>query len=219
MKRALLLVFALLFLAAPSFASVADTLMPKERPQKAPVTSITNEAVLINDEALNGAVANLIGSMSKELEQKTGVKTGVLIGKKSLQQMRELLRERLESASPAAFLLFDIESKSYDLFLQHLELDGRSLLQFYYLKWGVLPAQGSVLPLLSDPKNKDIYNSAAFNGFDDLLSKIEDKYEVKLEREKSFARTNDTLINLIRFVFYAAILLLFFFYVKRRLRS
>lgn len=147
--------------------------------------------------------------ISNELEQKTGIKTSVLVERKV--NLNEIIKDK-----NYAILVLSLDDKKLDV-INDLDLDFSSVTKYYYLKYGFLPTQGAILPLLSQDKGKDLLNAAVLNGFSELASVIAKSKNVSLEN--TFNNSNDSLINFFRLIFYTFIIFVIFILIKRKIRK
>lgn len=169
--------------------------------------------VLQGQELLSTKVLNEIQILKDELYSKTKIKADLLISDK--ENLQELLN-KIKDEKDYAFIIISLKDKRL-LVKSDLKLNFSSVSDFYYLKYGFLPTQGTILPLLTQPKGSDTLNAAIINGFSQLCDIIADFKGVKLEN--SFGDANDNFIGILRFAFYFILLLVLIKFILKKIKK
>ncbi|MBZ7993674.1 hypothetical protein AVBRAN9333_08165 [Campylobacter sp. RM9333] len=168
---------------------------------------------LFSQEPLSNEVLNEINILSNDLEQKTGIKTSVLI---SNEIPFKDLKQSIKTDKNYAIIVISLKDKKLDV-ISDLGLDFRSVTEYYYLKYGFFPKQGAILPILTQPKGKDLVNAAILNGFAELCDVIASSKGVELEY--SYGDLNDNIINTIRTIFYIFTIIFIVVLIRRKVKK
>ena len=73
------------------------------------------------------------------------------------------------------------------------------------------------MPILTQPKGKDLVNAAILNGFAELCDVIASSKGVKLEY--SYGDLNDNIINTIRTIFYIFTIVFIVVLIRRKVKK
>lgn len=87
----------------------------------------------------------------------------------------------------------------------------------YFDKEGVLspyPEKGTILPILANPKQKDIYNAAIFNGYADIADQIMSYFNLK----PYYGNSNKDTLNIMRILIYGIVCIAILMLVQRRFK-
>ena len=176
--------------------------------------SFGSQIIVANDNILSDKVAEKITIMGNELEQKTGVFLGVaavssLEGKNIKEKITEYT---LNLKKPYALIFLTQKEQKLDI-VNSPELD-KDFDKDQVLS--PMPNIGTIIPLLTSRKGKDIYNAALLNGYFDVAEQIGKSRKVELE--SAIGSSNKIVLNLIRYFVYGSIILVLFvtFYRKKK---
>lgn len=167
---------------------------------------------LFSQELLNNQLLDKISVLSSELENKTGIKTGVLV---SNDKTFGELKKQVQYSNNYAFIVISLKEKKLDV-VSNLNLDFSSVTQYYYLKYGFLPTQGAILPILTQPKGVDVVNAAVLNGYIELVDIISNDKNINLDN--NISHSNEYFINILRGIFYTLIVVFIFLLFKNKFR-
>ncbi len=176
--------------------------------------SLNASLIIKNDGILPQKTVDKIEQMGSELKEKTGVNVYLAAVKNSNNKKIGDYEKEHSKALQKPFVLLTIllDSKKLDI-VNSKELNNK------FDKDQILspmPWSGSILPLLtSHSKNpKAAVEAALLNGYADIVEQIADSYDVELK--SSIGSQNKMVYDIIKFIFYGTVLLIFinFFYRK-----
>lgn len=169
------------------------------------------------DGVLNSQVSDKIEQISSELEAKTGIKTSVYVSDTLGDKTPMSLLESLNLKSPYAIIVLSKSIKAKDNKTHHfLGIFASDDVAGLFDKDQILspfPERGTILPILTSNKGKDVYNAAILNGYADLAEQIAHSRGVVLE--SGIGNANKTFLNLIRYFVYASIIAVLFVMIKK----
>ncbi|WP_267524081.1 hypothetical protein [Campylobacter sp. MG1] len=168
---------------------------------------------LFSQELLSKQVLDKIYDLSFELKNKTGIETNVLIS--DVSNFKEL-KEQINYKDNYAVIVISLKEKKIDV-VSDLKLNFSSITKYYYLKYGFLPTQGAILPILTQPKGKDVINAAVLNGFAELVYIIANDKNIELN--SGIGHSNEYFINILRAIFYVFIIIFIILFVRNKFRS
>lgn len=171
----------------------------------------TSRFILENNGILNQKVATEIENIGTELYQKTGIFLALAISQS--KSLEELLALQENFKEPFAMLVLSINSHKVDI------VSSKEVASFFDKNAVLSPyaGEGSILPILTSPKGKDIYNAAMLNGYADIADKIASYFHIKLEN--SIGNANKDTLNILRIIFYGFICFALLFYFSRKVRK
>lgn len=169
--------------------------------------------IIVKNDLLNSMVADKITQIGLELKDKTGILL-VLgayenLNSKSISEVFDGLNLK----APFVFLILAKDEHRVEIFA-----DDDTLRLFK--KEQVLspfPENGTILPILTSNKGKDIYNAALLNGYADIAEQIATSKGVTLKT--SIGNANKTTINFMRFLIYGSIVLVFLVMIYRKRKA
>ncbi|WP_139451662.1 hypothetical protein [Campylobacter armoricus] len=166
--------------------------------------------ILLNDNILNTAIEQNITANSKQIYDLTGVNIALALSDKKDFDSLRMYESNL--TNPYILLIFSKASHKVDILASDDALkffDKEAVLSPY-------PEKGTILPILANPKQKDIYNAALFNGYADIADQVANHFNIK----PFYGNSNRDTLNIMRILIYGflcvAILMLVQRKVKRR---
>lgn len=180
--------------------------------------ALSLKALVFNpDSLLSPEVSAKIEQISNELNEKTGIKTAVYISDSLAEQTPAELLQSLNFKPPYALLLLSKAVKAKDGSIHPLVdiLASPDVIGLFDKAQilSPLPERGTILPILTSNKGKDIYNAAILNGYADLAEQIAASRNVELKN--GIGNANKSFLNLIRYFVYGTILLVVFVMIKK----
>lgn len=171
----------------------------------------TSRFILENNGILNQKVTAEIEKIGTELYQKTGIFLALAISQS--KSLEELLNLQENFKEPFALLVLSVNSHKVDI------ISSKEVASFFDKNAVLSPyaGEGSILPILTSPKGKDIYNAAMLNGYADIAEKIANYFHIKLE--SSIGNANKDTLNILRIIFYSFICFAILFYFSRKVRK
>ncbi|WP_235361616.1 hypothetical protein [Campylobacter sp. RM16704] len=147
---------------------------------------------------------------SKQIYELTGVNIALALSDK--KDFDSLKNYEANLSKPYILLIFSKVSHKVDILASDDALkffDKEAVLSPY-------PEQGTILPILANPKQKDIYNAAILNGYADIADQVANHFKIK----PFYGNSNRDTLNIMRILIYGflcvAILMLVQRKVKRR---
>ncbi|AJC85896.1 putative membrane protein [Campylobacter sp. RM16704] len=173
-------------------------------------TNFSYAEILLNDNILNTAIEQNISMSSKQIYELTGVNIALALSDK--KDFDSLKNYEANLSKPYILLIFSKVSHKVDILASDDALkffDKEAVLSPY-------PEQGTILPILANPKQKDIYNAAILNGYADIADQVANHFKIK----PFYGNSNRDTLNIMRILIYGflcvAILMLVQRKVKRR---
>lgn len=168
------------------------------------LAGLLGASVINKDAILSPEVSAKIAQISSELKEKTGVNTLVIatndLGKTSPNE----LVSSLNLAPPYAVLLLSKAVRAKDGSIHPLvDIIASDEALKLFDKAQILspfPERGTILPILTSNKGKDIYNAALLNGYADLAEQIASSKGVKLQ--SGIGSANKHTLNFLRYLIY-----------------
>lgn len=176
--------------------------------------SLNAAIVLQNDQILKEEAVNKIESIGAELYDKTGVTLTLAgletLGGVSLAQKSSEFTKNLKN--PYVFLILAKQEHKVEIYASsdaEALFDKEQVLSPY-------PREGTILPILAGKKG-NIYGAALLNGYADIAEQIAKSKGVELK--DSIGNTNKIVLNIIRFMVYGSIVLVFCVYLYYRFKG
>ncbi|MBF7049236.1 hypothetical protein IY972_04855 [Campylobacter volucris] len=164
--------------------------------------------ILLNDGVLNQAIEQNITTTSKQIKELTGVDIALALSdKKSFEELR-FYEHNL--TSPYILLVFSKASHRVDIFSSEDAanfFDKEKTLSPY-------PEKGTILPILANPKQKDIYNAAILNGYADIADQVASYFNI----QPFYGNSNRDTLNIMRILIYGFICIAILMLVQRKLK-
>ncbi|EAJ5687098.1 hypothetical protein L8Y03_05350 [Campylobacter lari] len=164
--------------------------------------------ILLNENILNTFVEQNISTTSKEIKKTTGVDIALALSDK--KSFDELKKYESNLTKPYILLVLSKASHRVDIFASEDAMK-------YFDKEGVLspyPEKGTILPILANPKQKDIYNAAIFNGYADIADQIMSYFNLK----PYYGNSNKDTLNIMRILIYGIVCIAILMLVQRRFK-
>lgn len=168
------------------------------------------DAIVLNENVLNEQVSQKINAIGKELHERTGIFVGIATSNSS--DFESLKAKAKELKDPFVLLVLSQSSHKVDI------LASKESLAFFDKKRVLSPysGEGSILPILTSPKGKDIYNAALLNGYADITDQIAAYFHIKLQ--SSIGNANKDTLNILRIGIYGFLCFALLFYFQRKIR-
>ncbi len=176
--------------------------------------------VIDNANIISEAVEIKLNLIGEELKSKTGVSLDLLtISDLNGSTLENAASSHISNLKPPyivlAILPKDFSSKAgkLDIFASNdaLELfDKEAVLSPF-------PQTGSIIPLLTQNKGKDIYNSSMLNGYADIADRVANSKNITLET--SIGSQNRDTINIFRYLIYGTIILVLIVLFMRKFKK
>ncbi|WP_179187658.1 TPM domain-containing protein [Campylobacter lanienae] len=176
--------------------------------------------VIDNANIISEAVEIKLNLIGEELKSKTGVSLDLLtISDLNGSTLENAASSHISNLKPPyivlAILPKDFSSKAgkLDIFASNdaLELfDKEAVLSPF-------PQIGSIIPLLTQNKGKDIYNSSMLNGYADIADRVANSKNITLET--SIGSQNRDTINIFRYLIYGTIILVLIVLFMRKFKK
>lgn len=164
--------------------------------------------ILLNDGILNQAIEQNITTTSKQIKELTGVDIALALSdKKSFEELRSYEHNL---TSPYILLVFSKASHRVDIFSSEDAanfFDKEKTLSPY-------PEKGTILPILANPKQKDIYNAAILNGYADIADQVASYFNI----QPFYGNSNRDTLNIMRILIYGFICIAILMLVQRKLK-
>lgn len=168
------------------------------------------ENVILNENnILNEQVTNKINAIGKELYDKTSIFVALAVGDTS--DLKSLEVKAKELTAPYVLLMLSKSEHKVDI------IASKETLSFFDKEAVLSPysGTGSILPILTSNKGKDIYNAALLNGYADISDQIASYFNLKLEN--SIGNANKDTLNILRIGIYGFICFALLFYFQRKI--
>lgn len=167
-------------------------------------------AIVLNENVLNDKVVKEINLIGKELYDKTGIFVGVAIAEQT--PFEDLFKLQEQLIKPNVLLILSKISHKVDI------IGTKDSLLFFDKNKVLSPysGTGTILPILTSSKGKDVFNAAVLNGYADICDKIA-KY-FNLELENSIGNANRDTINILRILIYGFICFSLLYFVQRKMK-
>lgn len=209
----LFVVLVFLCLGLSASPNTADLNLTKENN----ISSLPKNFILEDDNLLSQKVIEKINTMGNELYSKTGVFVALaLSSKKSLDELLAFQNELKQNEETKNFVLLALSTSSHKVEI----ITSKEVSHFLDTKQinEILSpsAPGTILPILTSPKGKDIYNAAMLNGYADIVDRLAKYFNTTLE--SSIGNANRDTINLLRILIYGFICIALLFYVQRKIK-
>ncbi|MBX1885542.1 hypothetical protein [Campylobacter peloridis] len=165
--------------------------------------------ILLNENILNTAIEQNISVNSKQIQELTGVNIALALSDK--KDFESLKTYEANLSKPYILLVFSKPSHRVDI------LASNDALAFFD-KEGVLspyPEKGTILPILANPKQKDIYNAALFNGYADIADQVASHFNIK----PFYGNSNRDTLNIMRILIYGFLCVAILMFVQRGLKK
>ncbi|TWO29050.1 TPM domain-containing protein [Campylobacter lanienae] len=176
--------------------------------------------VIDNANIISEAVEIKLNLIGEELKSKTGVSLDLLtISDLNGSTLENAASSHISNLKPPyivlAILPKDFSSKAgkLDIFASNdaLELfDKEAVLSPF-------PQTGSIIPLLTQNKGKDIYNSSMLNGYADIADRVANSKNITLET--SIGSQNRDTINIFRYLIYGTIIFVLIVLFMRKFKK
>jgi len=170
--------------------------------------------VIKNDDILPQKTVSKIDEMGEELKAKTGVGVYLAAVNDKNETSIKVFEEKLSAKLKKPYILLTIllGSKKVDI-VNSSDMEGKFDKEQIL---SPLPWSGSILPLITS-RSKDFkaaVEAALLNGYADIVDQIASSYNVSLD--SSIGSQNKTTYNIIKFIFYGTIILIFFNFLYYR---
>lgn len=168
-----------------------------------------NAKVLLNENILNDLVENNISITSDMLYEKTGVRVALALSDR--RDLNALYTYEQNLSSPYILLVLSKKEHKVDILASKdalLYFDKEKVLSPY-------PEEGTILPILSNPKQKDIYNAAIFNGYADIVDQVAKYFNIKA----FYGNSNRDTLNIMRILIYGFLCVALLMLVQRRIKK
>ncbi|EAI3905398.1 MULTISPECIES: hypothetical protein [Campylobacter] len=164
--------------------------------------------ILLNDNILNTAIEQNITTSSRQIYELTGVNIALALSDK--KDFESLKNYEANLSKPYILLVFSKASHKVDI------LASDDALAFFD-KEGVLspyPEKGTILPILANPKQKDIYNAAILNGYADIADQVANYFNIK----PFYGNSNRDTLNIMRILIYGFLCVAILMLVQRKIK-
>ncbi len=164
--------------------------------------------ILLNDNILNPSIEQNISITSKQIKKMTGVDIGLVLS--DTKSFEYLQKYEQNLTKPYVLLVFSKISHRIDIFASE---DAK----FFFDKEKVLspyPEKGTILPILANPKQKDIYNAAILNGYADIADQIASYFKIK----PFYGNSNRDTLNIMRILIYGFVCVAILMLVQKRFK-
>lgn len=174
-------------------------------------------AVIDNANIISEAVEIKLNSIGKELKSKTGVSLDLLTAEniKGIN-LKDIASSHIKTLQ-APYVVLAIIPKDFSSKAGQLDIFASNDALALFDKEAVLspfPQTGSIIPLLTQNKGKDIYNSSMLNGYADIADQIAASKNIILEN--SIGSQNRDTINIFRYLIYGSIILVIIVLIFRK---
>lgn len=178
-----------------------------------------NKVVYNQDGLLSENVEKKLNEISSELYKKTGIYTGVAV-LNSLDMKPIEFIQSLNLKLPYAFLLLSKSVKAKDgsthpLVDIYADPDTLSLFDKEQIL-SPFPETGTIIPILTSNKGKDIYNASILNGYADMVEQIANSKNIELK--SAIGSANKNTLNIFRLLIYGLTFFTIFVLILRRIR-
>ena len=177
--------------------------------------------VLNSGEIITPLLSEKLEIIGAETEQKTGVGVYVVATKslqgKSLENFAQNFSFNLKA--PYAILLFAENEHKVEIYASTdaLELFDREQILSVGSNGRIIPIIASQKKDLNQTQKIGVYNAALLNGYAEICDQIAKSKGVILEN--SIGNTNNSFINVLRYIFYATLIFAAFSYFYRKGRK
>ena len=174
--------------------------------------ALAKDFVLLNENnILNEKVVNKINKIGNELYSKSGITLAVAIGDQI--SFDELLKEQNKLRDPYVLLILSKKSHKIDI------VGSKDALSFFNREkvLSPYPSVGTILPIISSNKGKDVYNASILNGYADISDQIANFLNIKLEN--SIGNANKDTLNILRIVIYGFLCISVIYYFNRKMKG
>ena len=177
-------------------------------------------AVIDNANIISEAVEIKLNSIGKELKSKTGVSLDLLTAEniKGIN-LKDIASSHIKTLQ-APYVVLAIIPKDFSSKAGQLDIFASNDALMLFDKEAVLspfPQTGSIIPLLTQNKGKDIYNSSMLNGYADIADQI--AYSKNISLETSIGSQNRDTINIFRYLIYGTIIFVIIFLTIRKFKK
>lgn len=174
-------------------------------------------AVIDNANIISEAVEIKLNSIAQELKSKSGVSLDLLtIENVSGVNLKTEADIHIKTLKPP-YVVLAIVPKDFSSKAGQLDIFASNDALALFDKEAVLspfPQTGSIIPLLTQNKGKDIYNSSMLNGYADIADQIAASKNIILEN--SIGSQNRDTINIFRYLIYGSIILVIIVLIFRK---
>lgn len=174
-------------------------------------------AVIDNANIISEAVEIKLNSIAQELKSKSGVSLDLLtIENVSGVNLKTEADIHIKTLKPP-YVVLAIVPKDFSSKAGQLDIFASNDALALFDKEAVLspfPQTGSIIPLLTQNKGKDIYNSSMLNGYADIADQIAASKNITLE--SSIGSQNRDTINIFRYLIYGSIILVIIVLIARK---
>ncbi|WP_180383526.1 hypothetical protein [Campylobacter vicugnae] len=174
-------------------------------------------AVIDNANIISEAVEIKLNSIGKELKSKTGVSLDLLTAENIKGvNLKDIASSHIKTLQ-APYVVLAIIPKDFSSKAGQLDIFASNDALMLFDKEAVLspfPQTGSIIPLLTQNKGKDIYNSSMLNGYADIADQIAASKNIILEN--SIGSQNRDTINIFRYLIYGSIILVIIVLIFRK---
>ncbi|MCR6584375.1 hypothetical protein CINS5906_02200 [Campylobacter insulaenigrae] len=170
--------------------------------------SLSHAEILLNDNILNVSIEQNISTTSKQIKEITGVDIALALS--DTKSFEYLQKYEQNLTKPYILLVFSKISHRVDIFASD---DAKS----FFDKGRVLspyPEKGTILPILANPKQKDIYNAAILNGYADIADQVASYFNIK----PFYGNSNRDTLNIMRILIYGFICVAALMLVQKRFK-
>ncbi|MCR6570473.1 hypothetical protein [Campylobacter insulaenigrae] len=170
--------------------------------------SLSHAEILLNDNILNVSIEQNISTTSKQIKEITGVDIALALS--DTKSFEYLQKYEQNLTKPYILLVFSKISHRVDIFASD---DAKS----FFDKERVLspyPEKGTILPILANPKQKDIYNAAILNGYADIADQVASYFNIK----PFYGNSNRDTLNIMRILIYGFICVAALMLVQKRFK-
>ena len=174
-------------------------------------------AVIDNANIISEAVEIKLNSIGDELKNKTGVTLNLLTVENSAgSNLKDFANTHITTLK-SPYVVLAIMPKDFSSKAGQLDIFASNDALALFDKEAVLspfPQTGSIIPLLTQNKGKDIYNSSMLNGYADIADQIAASKNIILEN--SIGSQNRDTINIFRYLIYGSIVLVIIVLIFRK---
>lgn len=181
------------------------------------VSAIDAKVFLQNDGLVNDKAVEKIEQMGKELKDKTGVSTHIVVVKSLNNKFLVNLEKEYAKEFKNPYILLTLANNEHQVDIVSSKdvadkFDKSAILSPY-------PWSGTIIPILTAKKGNDKVSAAILNGYSDIVDQVSSSFNVTLD--SSIGSTNREVIGFLRFIFYGFIVLAIgiVIYYKRKKRS
>ncbi|MCR6593968.1 hypothetical protein [Campylobacter insulaenigrae] len=170
--------------------------------------SLSHAEILLNDNILNVSIEQNISTTSKQIKEITGIDIALALS--DTKSFEYLQKYEQNLTKPYILLVFSKISHRVDIFASD---DAKS----FFDKERVLspyPEKGTILPILANPKQKDIYNAAILNGYADIADQVASYFNIK----PFYGNSNRDTLNIMRILIYGFICVAALMLVQKRFK-